>query len=76
MKANGGPAFPNTHVIPKQGDLEMIPGWEGREGMTLRDYFSAKALMGMLAHGDPRKTEYLVKDAYALADAMIEEREK
>jgi hypothetical protein len=46
--------------------------------MTLRDYFAAKAMQGMMADGQVLK---LVEDgdlagaAYALADAMLKARE-
>ena len=46
--------------------------------MSLRDYFAAKALAGMLTHhgsGDvPNKS--LARSAYLLADAMLAERSK
>lgn len=38
---DGGPAFPE---VP--GDCN---GYEGKSGMTLRDYFAGKALTGLLA---------------------------
>ena len=41
--------------------------------ITLRDYLAAAALTGLLANGD-RKTA--VENAYAIADKMIEERER
>jgi hypothetical protein len=41
--------------------------------ITLRDYFAAAALTGLLSDGD-RKTA--VQNAYAIADKMIEERER
>jgi hypothetical protein len=41
--------------------------------ITLRDYFAAAALTGLLANGD-RKTA--VENAYAMADKMLEERER
>ena len=41
------------------------------QDITLRDYFAAAALTGLLANGD-RKTA--VENAYAMADKMIEER--
>lgn len=49
-------------------------------GMTLRDYFAAKAMLGVLAQSggtaigtDPRfASEY----AYAMADAMLKAREQ
>tara|TARA_S200002703_G_scaffold73209_2_gene63192 strand:+ start:254 stop:451 length:198 start_codon:yes stop_codon:yes gene_type:complete len=44
-------------------------------GMSLRDYFAGQALVGLVS---PPGTGDLVKiyaaDAYALADAMLEER--
>ena len=41
------------------------------QDITLRDYFAAAALTGLLANGD-RKTA--VEQAYKMADAMIKER--
>lgn len=66
---NGGPAFPENGV---RGSAV------GGEGMSLRDYFAAKALQGMCSivgvdFGGP---EGAAKIAYKLADAMIAEREK
>jgi len=50
--------------------------WEEVEpGMTLRDYFAAKAMQGMLMRGYGN-IEHLPVDAYKFADAMIAEREK
>lgn len=39
------------------------------EGMTLRDYFAAKAMQGMLASGVPSGDIPLY--AYEIADAMV-----
>ena len=58
-------AFPNPH----RTDMT---------GMTLRDYFAAKAMQGMLASGNLPKTMLdadLAECAYALADAMMNARE-
>ena len=41
--------------------------------ITLRDFFAAAALTGLLSDGD-RKT--VVQNAYAIADKMIEERQR
>lgn len=48
------------------------------EGMTLRDYFAAKAMQGMLAActGWETQQERLAKCSYAIADAMMKEREQ
>ena len=51
-----------------------------REGMTLRDYFAAKAMQGMLAN--PKLQEQILKagqswiekSAWSVADAMLKER--
>ena len=65
-KNTGGPAFPS----PTDGMLD-------NEGMTLRDYFAAKAmLVGSSANKSPAyDDETRAKYAYELADAMLKARE-
>jgi hypothetical protein len=63
----GGPAFPTATLAQKT---------EG--GMTLRDYFAAKALQGMFASGNLPKSvqdDELASVAYQVADAMLKARE-
>jgi hypothetical protein len=46
-------------------------------GMTLRDYFAAKAMQGELANEAKDwkgSYQYLAKRAYVIADAMLEAR--
>ena len=64
-KNTGGPAFPA---------MRYEFGGED-DGMSLRDYFAAKAMQGMLMRGYGN-IEHLPVDAYKFADAMIAEREK
>jgi len=48
-----------------------------RYGMTLRDYFAAKAMQGMFCHDTSFVKEWqdqAARDAYAMADAMLEAR--
>jgi hypothetical protein len=52
-----------------------VNGFGGNTGMTLRDYFAAKAMQGMLA-ADADYTETTVENAYKIADLMMEERDK
>ena len=65
----GGPAFPN----------EGFNGWgEPQQGMTLRDYFAAKAMQSILAREDGRFTttlEFVGGKSYQYADAMLKARE-
>jgi len=67
-KNNGGPAFPSSIV----DDSLHVPG------MTLRDYFAAKAMQGMLEMAEYRDltSEEYARGAYRVADAMLAEREK
>ena len=65
----GGPAFP----VHPNVNLDLDKRWCG---MTLRDYFAAKAMQGMLAEngGGARSNDDLAVIAYALADAMLKAR--
>lgn len=72
-KNDGGPAYPA--FLPGGAD-SYFPG------KTLRDWFAGQALMGavaregILAVGRSDQAERTAADAYALADAMLVEREK
>jgi hypothetical protein len=70
----GGPAFPYTEANgANSGDV----------GMTLRDYFAAKAMQaatsGHIGYYGHETNHWQVKDiasyAYEMADAMLEARE-
>lgn len=71
----GGAAFPQVDLKDSYGML--VP--DRQEGMTLRDYFAAKALAGICANTDNRayksQADFAVV-AYVLADAMLKEREQ
>jgi hypothetical protein len=43
-------------------------------GMTLRDYFAAKALTGIIAGSPGSVPQWLASRAYEIADAMLAER--
>lgn len=72
----GGPAFPGSRWDAEQ-DL-YLPC----EGMTLRDYFAAKAMQEILGSdrymgiiGVNRYEQRTAEDAYKVADAMLKARE-
>jgi hypothetical protein len=49
------------------------------QGMTLRDYFAAKAMVGLLnCYHNPKEftEEKLAEQSYEVADAMMKAREK
>ena len=71
----GGPAFTFSVEFPK----EEGKGTMYSDGMTLRDYFAAKAMSGMcFSTLFPQKGEIekIVKLSYEMADAMLKAREK
>ncbi|HBL8926501.1 TPA: hypothetical protein LTW74_001425 [Enterobacter hormaechei] len=76
---NGGPAFPHLRKPVAPGVEQVIT--DG--GMTLRDYFAAKAMQafitGAMSDGTPLRTmdgddKVAAKAAYIIADAMLKER--
>lgn len=67
-KETGGPAFPQLtdHTLCY-------------DGMTLRDYFAAKAMQGALSNAYAAERYQMniweiAKEAYEMADAMLEAR--
>ena len=73
-KNSGGPAFPGPYA-DKQGKIEVL--WK-QHGMTLRDYFAAKAMESLIVvYKDDRHivAEYAER-AYKIADAMLEARKE
>ncbi len=90
MKPDGGPIYPVNrpsryvnersemvgNMTVKTGDL--VGGFQS-DGMTLRDYFAAAAMSGALAHPGADISYGLrevAKRCYAMADAMLAERDK
>lgn len=74
IEKDGGPAFPLQSIGPEFQ--------HGYSGMTLRDYFAAKAMQAFLSghiahHGHESHWPYdqMVYEAYAVADAMLKQRE-
>ena len=70
-KETGGPAFPCEWSKVRH-----------TSGMTLRDYFAAKAMQGMLANPKLQKQiltagqSWIEESAWAVADAMLEARKQ
>jgi hypothetical protein len=74
---SGGPAFPSSIAVGLSGDLYDTSDF-GSEGMSLRDYFAAKAMQGItsvLHQGiRPCDIDAMARDAYGIADAMLKAR--
>lgn len=67
-KETGGPAFPT------ENERQTGANSYHYEGMTLRDYFAAKALT--VIYMDADDDEHAAQRAYELADAMLKAREQ
>jgi hypothetical protein len=66
----GGPAYPTSNygaIVP------ISTGYS--EGMSLRDYFAAKAIIAYHADGEFSSCEDVANWCYRLADAMLRARE-
>tara|TARA_R110000824_G_scaffold24841_4_gene87022 strand:+ start:724 stop:942 length:219 start_codon:yes stop_codon:yes gene_type:complete len=70
IKDKSGPAFPTQ-------ETQYPDRIAATTGMSLRDYFAAKAMQGYLSDTALSGTvEQLAKASYQAADAMMEERNK
>jgi hypothetical protein len=68
----GGPAYPTSNY------QKMVPLSTGySEGISIRDYFAAKAMQSMNGRRDylDAPASAIALDAYAMADAMLKARE-
>jgi hypothetical protein len=85
---DGGPAFPSLEIYEGYNrDRERYEVQsETATGMSLRDYFAAKALMSLLPlfatgtlglkAGGKVTEDHIAEQSYAFADAMLVERSK
>lgn len=75
---DGGPAFPDPGRAQSAKQREVLTD----TGMTLRDYFAAKAMQGWLSSYGPDDkhpatagdADFVAQRSYAMADAMLAAR--
>ena len=81
---DGGPAFPNEHTVHEPGKVFTLGDKIPHNGMTLRDYFAAKAMqsadwhLGIVFDGVTIAAKHNLARAeacYRIADAMIAARD-
>lgn len=81
---NGGPAFPQTQTLDVENPNGFVSGSDvGEGGMTLRDYFAAKSLPSVIKFWASSCEGFdlldvqdcIAAEAYAMADAMLKERD-
>ena len=78
MRNDGGPAFHQTQTLDPEPGRGFVSGLDVAEGgMTMRDYFAAKAMQGFAADSNYGETlKVMAEWSYRWADAMLAEREK
>ena len=89
--SHGGPAFPQDYehtkvVIQMQqtGEItaeQLLNYTRQLHGMTLRDYFAAKAMQAWFSDpeadfADPKMQERAANCSYRIADSMLKERQE
>ena len=85
---DGGPAFPlpyeHTEVVTRMQQLgeisteQLLECTKQLRGISVRDYFAAKAMQGMVAaeFAGNVTTDYWAEEAYKVADAMLKARQE
>ena len=69
------PAFPRPFSLDTREAFDDSIAHPAHTGITIQDYFAAKALQGMLAEPSLRATpEEFAQRAYIIANAMIKAR--
>ena len=73
----GGSAFPRLGLKVMEPNGTIVPH---EPGMTLRDYFAAKAMQSVIAGVATRADEFIYSEcaalSYEMADAMLKAREQ
>jgi hypothetical protein len=62
-------------AFPKDYDLPTYFTSKHAVSMTLRDYFAAKAMQGMMVDTEIPNCTHIAKESYRMADAMLKARE-
>lgn len=71
---DGGPAHPVNFDFQKFKPENDEVARRLLSGMSLRDYFAAKAMQALIAAPDQGTFDTIAMDAYELADAMLKAR--
>lgn len=77
QKYTGGPAFPVDSITQRDSQGYAYGNQVSATGITVRDYFAAKAMAALIVEGgyDSRISD-LSDAAYRQADAMLKSRVK
>jgi len=83
LNETGGPAFPTNTQISQNTATGETTGYQYlSDGMTLRDYFAAKAMYAFISNSESyvltmnSHLPTVAGASYAMADAMLKAREE
>lgn len=77
-RVDGGPAFPIPGAVSHYDDGSFSD--DAHVGLSVRDYFAAKAMAALMALNVGKEetgmdgVDFVVRGAYAMADAMLSAR--
>lgn len=78
---DGGPAFPAGSVRKSRPAHDPGGNWVEtdrvqplHQGLTMRDYFAARAMQGWIVGAENPDCEVIARVAYEMADAMLAAR--
>ena len=78
MISDGGPAFATTatatSIARRDDGSSILTNYGSSAGMSLRDYFAAAALQGLLASCPWEQVDEVPQKAYEISDAMVKAR--
>jgi hypothetical protein len=63
-----------TYTKEPTEQKEKLKGGQLLETIDLRDYFAAKAMQGMMVQIEEPNCDYIAKQVYKMADAMLKAR--
>lgn len=68
------PAFPRPFSMDTREALDDSPAFPAHVGITIQDYFAARAMQALISGGSHQNVHLLAVEAYKVANAMIEAR--
>ncbi|WP_395045930.1 hypothetical protein [Flavobacterium sp.] len=78
MEENKKPENPSVYPDPMRGAEQSCSNqnpWQLESGMTLRDYFAAKAMQYFISANNGNFSENDASQIFYIADAMLKQRE-
>lgn len=73
---DGGPAFPATAELVDSAPGSITTRRIADGGMSLRDYFAAQTMLGLLSSAIDLEADLMARTSYLMADVMLKARKE